>query len=497
MFHSLITRVTVAMITLLIAGVFIYTYFNVKRQQNLLIDTARENTELTLHTVENSIFNNMHLGNTQNINSILQLVGHHNQLLSMNLFHPHGIVLHSSNPINIGSKVTPYIYQLYKNNESYGIYKGSPSGDMLSMVKPIYNEVACHACHGSEVRVIGIMNVNYSLNRIETQILDSSRIFIYSSILITVFLSIMTSLILFVLVKKPLNKMTRTMSLIEQGDLSVRIDYDGKDEIGGLIASFNSMVDRLYVTRKELEQFHFEQLEHADRLASIGEMAAGIAHEIKNPLAGIFAVISVLKNEMQPDEPRASILGEVLEQVQRLDRTTNDLLFFGKQSLPELSVVDIEALLTKTIHFASQHQHGAIINQRLKHEGDLSPVCVDEKQIQQVFLNIILNAFQSMSVTGGTFLVSTSHSYHDDDIFVRIDFSDSGPGIPPQILERIFTPFFTTKAQGTGLGLPICLKLVRLHKGDISVVSDSSGTVFTVELPTCQLGSSETSEVRI
>ncbi|NTU73449.1 HAMP domain-containing protein [Candidatus Roizmanbacteria bacterium] len=497
MFHSLITRLIVAMITLLIGGVFIYTYFNVNRQQDILIKTARENTELLMSTVERSILNNMNYGSSHNVKTILELLGHHNQLINVNIVNMHGIILHSSNPSNVGSKVNMGICQLSNSSDKYAIFSNSTDGEILSMVKPIYNNVTCHVCHGSKVKVIALLRVNYSLNYTKKQILDSSRIFIISSIAITVFLSIMISLILLMLVKKPLNKMISTMSIIEQGNLNVHIEYERKDEIGMLINSFNSMVDRLNLARMELEQLHFEQLERADRLSSIGEMAAGIAHEIKNPLAGIYAAVSVIKNETLTDDVRASILGEVLEQVQRLDKTTNDLLFLGKPSLPELACVDIESILNKTIRFASLNQNGAHIEQRLELEGGLPPVYVDKKQIQQVFLNLLLNAFQSMYATGGILLVRTSRSYHDDNEFVRIDFSDSGPGIPPKILDSIFNPFFTTKAHGTGLGLTICLKLVRLHNGNISVVSDSSGTVFTVELPTCNRANSETSEASI
>ncbi len=496
MFNSLITRVIVAMITLLIGGVFIYTYFNVNRQQGILIKTARENTEVLMSTVERSILNNMKYGNTHNVKTILELLGHHNRLINVNIISMQGIILHSSNPFNVGSKVNMGICQLSSRDAKYAIFSNSTDGEILSMVKPIYNEETCYTCHDSKKKVIALLRVNYSLNYTKKQILDSSRIFIFSSIAMTIFLSAMISLILLIVVKKPLNKMISTMSLIEQGNLDVHIDYERKDEIGRLIVSFNSMIDRLNLARMELEQLHFEQLERADRLSSIGEMAAGIAHEIKNPLAGIYAAIGVVKNETLADDLRASILGEVLEQVQRLDKTTNDLLFLGKPSSPELACVDVESILNKTIRFVSLHQNGAHIEQILELEGGLPPVYVDNKQIQQVFLNLILNAFQAMYTTGGILLVKTSLSYHDGNEFVRIDFTDSGPGIPPKVLESIFNPFFTTKTHGTGLGLTICLKLVRLHNGNISVASGSSGTVFTVELPTCRRISSETSEVR-
>jgi len=255
------------------------------------------------------------------------------------------------------------------------------------------------------------------------------------------------------------------------------------------------MVDRLDVAQKELEQLHFQQLERADRLASIGEMAAGIAHEIKNPLAGISAAVTIIKDDMPDDDPRGAILAEVIEQVKRLDKTVNDLLFFGKPSLPELTCVDINSILMTTLKFASQHRGVVQIERRINLQPDLPPVYADGKQMQQVFLNIVLNAYQAMP-TGGELGITSSLTVRNDIEYVRVDISDTGSGIPPQILEKIFTPFYTTKAQGTGLGLPICNKLIKLHKGDIRVTSDSSaGTVFTVELPSCHTGSTDMSEV--
>ena len=495
MFRSLTTRIIVTTITLLVAGIFTYAFFNVRHQQDMLIDTARESTELLLHTVESSIYNTMHLGTVQDVGSILSMVGQHNQLVGVRIFHPHGVILRSSIPNEVGRSVSANDYNIFLISKRYGIFDLPPYGEVLSMVKPIYNEAACHACHGTKARVIGILNINYSLRRTNMQMLDATRIFILSSVAITTFLALAISLILLKSVKKPLDNMMETMSKVENGDFGVRIDYKGKDEIGRLIVSFNSMLDRLDIAKKELEQLHFQQLERADRLASIGEMAAGIAHEIKNPLAGISGAVSIIKDDMTPDDPRAMILGEVLQQVQRLDKTVNDLLFFGKPSLPEFNYVDINAIITTTLKFASQHRGGGNIEKRLELDSGLPPVFADYQQMQQVFLNIILNAFQAMS-DGGVLSITTARSHRDDGEFVRIDISDTGLGIPPQVLSKIFTPFFTTKAQGTGLGLPICSKLVHLHNGDIRVTSDhDKGTIFTVELPAFDMLKSETGEI--
>lgn len=485
MFKSLTTRIIVTTIALLVCGIYIYTFFNVRLQQSQLIEAARESTELLLHTVESSIYNTMHLGNVQDVGSILAMVGQHNQLVGVRIFHPHGVIQRSSDPSEVGRAVNANDYKLFQSPKNYGIYDLPPHGEVLTMVKPIYNEPACHACHGTKARVIGVLDINYSLRRTKMQMLEASRIFIFSSVAITVFLAIAISLILLKFVKRPLDRIIENMSRVENGDLSVRIDYHGRDEIGRLITSFNSMVDRLGAAKSELEQLHFEQLERADRLASIGEMAAGIAHEIKNPLAGISAAVTIIRDDLAGSDPRGEILGEVLQQVQRLDKTVNDLLFFGKPSMPELACIDINEVIEKTLKFASQHRGLLNIEKRLELAPDLPTVYADGKQMQQVFLNIILNAFQAMA-GGGTLTITTYLCSREERAYVRVDVADTGPGIPPQVLEKIFTPFFTTKAQGTGLGLPICCKLVRLHNGEMRVASDNrNGTVFTVELPAC------------
>jgi len=485
LFKSLATRIIATTIILLVSGIYIYTFFNVRRQQSQFIEMARENTALLLHTIENSIYNNMHMANILDVGSILSTVGQHKQLVGLRIFHPHGRILRSSNPAEIGRVVSAMDYKIYQSATSYGIFNLPPHGEVLAMVKPIYNDPACQICHGHKIRVIGVLSVDYSLNRTKKQMEESSRIYIFSSIAITAFLAVTISLLLLKFVKRPLDRIIDNMSLVEKGDLTVRIEHSGQDEISRLIGSFNSMVDRLEAAKKELELMHFQQLERVDRLASIGEMAAGIAHEIKNPLAGISAAVSIIRDGFNAGDPHAEILGEVLQQVQRLDKTVNDLLYFGKPSLPEFECVDINMIILQTVKFASQYRSVSNIEKKLALMPNLPTVYADAKQMQQVFLNIILNALQAMP-GGGTLTVTTSLTAGPGRQNVMIEVADTGSGIPAQILEKIFSPFFTTKAQGSGLGLPICSKLIRLHDGQIRVPSDDThGTVFTVELPAC------------
>ncbi|KAF0217291.1 MAG: integral membrane sensor signal transduction histidine [Geobacteraceae bacterium] len=482
-FKSLTTRVIVISISLLAFGISAYAFVNLNRERNQLINSARESTELLLHTIERSIYNSMRIGNTEDVQIILEMVGQSHKLLGVRIFHPHGIVLKSSHPDEVGKPVDDRDYNLFINNKKEGIFNVTGQGEVIKMLKPIYNDEPCHICHGHKTRIIGVLNVDYSLVDTRKQMVEATKLFVFSTVAIILFLSVTISLVMLKFVRKPLKLIVENMARVEKGDLTVRMTYGAKDEVGRLIASFDSMVDRLDIAKKELEQYHFQQMERADRLASVGEMAAGIAHEIKNPLTGIAAAITIIKDDFAASDARMEILNEVLEQVKRLDKTVNDLLFFGKPTLPEPTYTNINSILKKTVMFASQHRGGKNIEKRLELQEDLPPAYVDPKQIQQVFLNLILNAIQAMDVNG-LLTVGTSLVEAEGRPWVRIRIADTGPGIPAQILEKIFTPFFTTKAQGTGLGLAICHKLVIQHGGKISVASeDGKGTEFTVDLP--------------
>ena len=482
-FRSLTTRVIFISIILLIFGISAFAVLNLTGQRKQLIKSARESTELLLQTIERSIYGAMRIGNTSEVQMTLEMVGQSNHLLGVRIFHPHGIILKSSNPEEVGKPVDQRDYNLFINNKKDGIFTIPGQGDVIKMLMPIYNDVPCYTCHGHKTKIIGVLNVDYSLVETQKRMVEATKLFVISTIAIIAFLSITISLVMLKFVRKPLRLMAESISRVENGDLSVRMKYEAQDEIGRLIGSFDSMVDRLDTTRQELEQLHFQQMERADRLASVGEMAAGIAHEIKNPLTGIAAAISIIKEDFSDSDSRTQILTEVLEQVNRLDKTVNDLLFFGKPTPPEPTYTDINGILQKTLLFAAQHRGGKSVDKRLELCDSLPPVYVDPKQIQQVFLNLMLNALQAMQGQG-VLTVRTASVFIEGTQWIIVVIADTGPGIPAQILDKIFTPFFTTKAQGTGLGLAICHKLIRQHGGYLTVASeDAKGTEFTIRLP--------------
>jgi len=484
-FKSLTTRVILMLVGLLSVGIGTFTYLDFNREKSQLIKAARENTSILLQTIERSIYKSMSIGDTQDVQTILEMVGQsHNKLVGVRIFHPQGIVLKSSRSAEVGAPAPDDDYQLFINNRSDGIFASATAGEVFSMIKPIYNAAPCHRCHGHKRRIIGVLNVHYSLAETNRRIIEATRLFIVSTAAMLLFVAGAISLVMVKFVRRPLKSIIENMARVEQGDLSVRMAPEGRDEIGRLIVSFDSMVEKLDTARRELDRLHFQQLERADRLASVGEMAAGIAHEIKNPLAGISAAMSIIRQDFPDEDPRKEIIGEVIEQVSRLDKTVNDLLFFGKQTLPEPTYADVNDILRKTLLFARQHRGGKNIERRLELAEGLPDVYVDPKQVQQVFLNLVLNAMQAMQEGGGTLTVGSGLVDREGQQWVRVNIADTGPGIPPQIMEKLFTPFFTTKAQGTGLGLAICKKLIDQHGGTIRVESDQGkGTTFMIDLP--------------
>ena len=178
---------------------------------------------------------------------------------------------------------------------------------------------------------------------------------------------------------------------------------------------------------------------------------------------------------------------EIVEQCTGLEvdpvKAATDLLFFGRPGKPSFEFVDVNDLLNKTMFFVSQHPEAKNIHQNKEFTRNLPPVWVDAKQLQQVFFNIIINAIQAMQ-DGGTLLLQTDLIEDQEKQKVRVMIGDSGPGIKPEVLEKIFTPFFTTKTQGTGLGLAICRQLIEQQGGTLDIKSRvGEGTRVMIHLP--------------
>ncbi len=482
-FKSLIGRIVILSFLLFFFAIGSVTLFHIRREHTHSTNASLRTADLMISIIERAINNSMSAGRTRDVQKILETVGSDPRLAGVRIFHPDGRVLKSSEPHEIGRRVDPHSLATFLGGKRHDIFRASSGGEVVGVVKPIYTEKRCTPCHGAGRRVIGVLSLDLSLAEMEAQLLETSQLFGFTMLAIVLILTLGISLIFHRFVRLPLQKITGRMAQVEKGDLTVTLVPKGDDEVSALMLSFNSMVDRLRTANDELQTLHYQQMERVDRLASVGEMSAGIAHEIKNPLTAISGAITVLSDDFAKDDPRREVVSKVLEQISRLDKAATDLLFFGRPGKPTLDHVDTNDLLNKTMFFVSQHPEAKNVHQNKEITRNLPPVWVDGKQLQQVFFNIIINAIQAMK-DGGTLLLQTDLVEVRGKEVVRVLIGDSGPGIKPEDLEMIFAPFFTTKTQGTGLGLAICRQLMEQQGGTIEINSRlGEGTRVVITLP--------------
>lgn len=286
--------------------------------------------------------------------------------------------------------------------------------------------------------------------------------------------------VLAVLVQRPLVQLQDKIARLRNGDLTVSVGFaDRNDEIGDLGRNFNEMVRQLRETRTEIERLHGTQMSKAEHLATLGELAAGLAHDIRNPLAGIAGVMDIIARDLPNASPSRQVLHEVQKEIVNIQKILSDLLAYARPKQPEFQAADLNETADHAVSIARQQVLSSPIQIALSKDPSLPPVEHDAAQIQQLLLNLLLNAIQG---TDGAGRIDVEIESRGGMALVRV--KDTGRGISPEHLSQIFRPFFTTKGQGTGLGLSLARRIVETHGGSIDVVSTpGEGSEFTVWLP--------------
>ncbi|ABF39755.1 periplasmic sensor signal transduction histidine kinase [Candidatus Koribacter versatilis Ellin345] len=281
-------------------------------------------------------------------------------------------------------------------------------------------------------------------------------------------------------VRKPMLELQKKIARVTQGDLSVSVDFaDRNDEIGDLGRDFNSMVLQLRESREEIQRLHRTQMSRAEHLATLGELAAGLAHEIRNPLAGIAGVIDIIGRDLPIESPACAVVKEVKQEAMHINRILTDLLETARPKHPNFRREDLDATISHAIMFAREQATTKQVHIEFLQQKNVRPVEHDPAQIHQVLLNMLLNAIQAVAREGHIVV-----SLENRGDYAAISITDNGPGIPPDTLKNIFRPFFTTKGHGTGLGLSLARRMVEDHAGRIEVTSKvGEGTTFVVLLP--------------
>jgi two-component system NtrC family sensor kinase len=275
-------------------------------------------------------------------------------------------------------------------------------------------------------------------------------------------------------ITRPVETLARATERVAQGDRTVTVPVEGTGELSILARSFNSMVETLRTTEQQLIQ--------SEKLASVGQLAAGVAHEINNPLGTILLFSDIMRKELPQGDPRYEDLKMIIEEATRCKTIVSDLLNFARQNEVLAQTTDVNALLQETIDELGVNPIFEHIEIFPRLDPALPSIQADPAQLREVFVNLMTNAAEAME-TGGTLTVTTETG---DDETVGIAFKDTGCGIPEANLSKIFTPFFTTKpiGKGTGLGLAIVYGIIKMHRGQIYVESEVGvGSTFTITLP--------------
>lgn len=380
----------------------------------------------------------------------------------------------------------------------------------VGVIHVIQNEPACSAagCHAHPAgqRVLGVIDTSLSLAAVDAQLAAQERRVVRLTLIIVIVLTLASFTFAWWVVGKPVRVLMEGTERLAQGDLEHRLSVHSHDELGELAASFNTMAEslaraqkevtdwgRTLETRVEEETHKVEQAQAVliarEKMASLGKLAAAVAHEVNNPLAGILTYARLSLKELEkiqcPPESREKMnqnLHIIERESRRCGNLMHNLLTFARQTSPNRQPAEIQVLISDALTLIRHRAELQSIRIETKVEEGLPHLLCDPDQIRQVILALLVNAVEAMP-SGGQLEIAAQK---DSAGGVQLRVKDSGEGIPPEVLPQIFEPFFTTKQDrmGTGLGLAIAHSALEQHGGSITVeAGPGAGTAFVVTLP--------------
>lgn len=314
------------------------------------------------------------------------------------------------------------------------------------------------------------------------QNVTSIRNAIISLVIVGIFLALFLSYLIAMTIVRPLNVLKKGIERITNGDLNYKVDIKDPDIAASLAASFNNMAFSLNESNQELKDT-YAQLAHKEKLAAVGQMTAGIAHEIKNPLGIILGSAQVVANDERPWEMRKKAALFIMDEVVRLNRTLTSFLEFARPAPPLFQTVQVQEILEDLLAATGERFQEDGIGVVKSFPPALPGIWADPDQVRQVLLNILINATQSMP-DGGTITLKLSPETVDNGSYVRLSVMDQGCGMTKDQMATVWDPFVSFKDQGTGLGLSIVSQIVKIHDGAIHMESEAGkGTRFDLLFP--------------
>ena len=523
---SLKVKVGIYLVVALSVAVFLFTLMVVRNSREELreqvISHASQLSEVVIKSTRFAMLQNQ----PAHVDKIIQDVGNQKDIDRVRILSKVGKIIHSSDASEIGTMVDQeaescLACHLDERSKQASPMFGRPrffttqDGErMLGATAVIRNEptcssAGCHA-HSADESVLGVLDIVYPLDQIDRQIRSNTITIVVLALGFVFLAAVLVSLLVQRAVYRPLADLKDGAARLAEGDLEKQIPVRSNDEFGQLAESFNSMTQALRKSRSELQDWGHMlevkvkeatrelQLAHAEtarseKLASVGLLAAGIAHELNNPLTGVLTFSHLVRKQMPDGSPEAEDLDLVIEETKRCATIIRRLLDFAREKTPEKKYSDLNSLVEETTQLISQSAQIADIDIIVDLDPELPAVWIDEDLVKQVIMNLLVNAQHAIENDGSITIRTGVHQPRhaadgdkDSGPMVEISVTDTGCGIEEQNLQKIFDPFFTTKGvgKGTGLGLSVSHGTIAAHGGIIEVESKvGAGTEFRIYLP--------------
>jgi signal transduction histidine kinase len=386
-------------------------------------------------------------------------------------------------PANIDKDKEDAIYKtilpLNEDQLSFVPYKSGKNTYTRAYVR-IRNLPECTVCHSNNKANLGYVIFDFTINQTEKNINFTRRFSVSFTVFLVILLGSFVILMHYRFVKTSLSKFKNSILKINHGNLNERVSISNSKELGELAVCFNLMIDNFQKTTEQLNNYHEKELQDAQKLATIGEMSARLAHEIRNPITGIANAIEIIVENTDNDQHKP-ILEEIRRQARRVNEAISKLLKYSGNEELKMETHDINESVKSIVFFLKNQSGTGRITFAMELQAKIPMFKFDKEKIENAIMNLGLNAMQAIENRG---VVTFFTSYNSSENTVEIIVEDNGVGIPKNKVKEIFKPFYTTKTEGTGLGLVIIKDTVEKHNGRVIVESEEGvGTKIRVVIP--------------
>ena len=517
---SLIQKLTILTGTVVVLFMTLFAWVNINNLQKLLVNNTIRDLDNLASTIIRMTRHQMLVDNRTTVYQMINEVANRPGIERIRMINRNGIIVHSTATQEIGQPLDTKAAQcnlchkpgqalirppLLERSRFFTLPNGK---QVMGLARSVQNEqscstAACHA-HAESTKVLGVVDIIVSLDVLKADLASYRNRIILLTVLLIILLGASLTFFTLHLVNRPVNELLRHTALLAQGQLDCEMTPTSNDELGELMRAFQLMTSNLRQARNDLEEWgrtleekvkeRSEQLQrmqmqlvHTEKLASLGELVAGIAHEINNPLSGILIFSSLAAKDKRLDPALKGDLETISSEAQRCAGIVKGLLEFARDYQPKMTTCEINQVVIDSLRLVecqSVFQNVAILRQLA---NDLPQIMADQNQLKQVFINIFINAGQAMQdLKRGELKIITARA-GDPEGGVLVKISDSGYGVPEDQLGKLFDPFFTTKGTGgTGLGLSVSYGIIQAHGGTITAESSIGvGTTFSISLPPC------------